>query len=204
MPSLQKVETSPNNCAARGTACGETGTNGELFGEVKVTAAGQKPAIPKRKSFEAVGVARRNKKRKKSSLEQLGDDDVEDKENSKQAASNVNTTKGMVTAKRTIRDFYSLSPKQDAVASPAAGTKYITPKKRKTAKFVALNEDAKPIHIHIPFVGQEKYSAVTIEAHCIESRFDLGDEPLMLAGKYHPRSKIQIERFLDGFGRFIH
>ena len=123
------------------------------------------------------------------------------------------------TKKRTIRDFYSLSPKQEdaADASPEStggdseyATAKITPKsddepkkKRRKKAFVSLNDEAKPITVHIPFVGEDKVTPMTI-AHCVESKFDLGDEPFLLTGKYYPRTKKQIERFLSGFGRFIH
>ncbi|KAL7525468.1 hypothetical protein ACHAWF_001379, partial [Thalassiosira exigua] len=104
--------------------------------------------------------------------------------------------------KRTIRDFYSLSPHLDDGASP--GSDNVTPKKRRvTAKLVPLNDQAKPIRVHIPF-GKDKYEEVVIESHCVGSRFDLGDEPLVLSGQYPGRSKASIERFLRGFGRYIH
>ena len=133
-----------------------------------------------------------------------------EKENSIKAASDANNNskggnKKSSKKKKTIVDFYSsLSPKQDTSAlSEDESTAKVVEKKRpcKAAKFVALNEDAKPIHVHIPFAGQDKNSAVTIAAHCVESKYCL-DEPLLLEGEYHRGSETSIARFLSGFGRY--
>ena len=82
-----------------------------------------------------------------------------------------------------------------------------TKQRRQTGKFVALNEDCKPIHLHIPFVGQnqKKNTAVTIGAHCVTSKYDLGS-PIFLRKKYSSGrgTKTQIANFLPGFGRYIH
>jgi hypothetical protein len=145
----------------------------------------------------------------------LGDtiDDVSarEKENLKEAASNSNNNyKGdsdkSSKKRRTILDFYSSrSPKQDTgERSEGESTARIVERKRpnKTAKFVALNEDARPIHVHIPFAGQGVDSVVTIEAHCVESKYCLDGEPLLLEGEYTGGSETSIARFLSGFGRY--
>ena len=137
--------------------------------------------------------------------------DAMEKENSKKVTSDANNNsrggnKKVSKKKKTILDFYSsLSLKQDTGAlSDDESTAKVIKKKNpsKAPKFVALNEDAKPIHVHIPFVGQEKNSAVTIVAHCVESKYDFGGEPLLLEGEYPGGSKASISRFLSGFGRY--
>jgi hypothetical protein len=133
------------------------------------------------------------KKRKGSVLEQLNYDADDD-------------SKKVSKKKKTILDFYSsLSPKQDTGAqSDDESIAKVVEKKTpsKAAKFVALNEDAKPIHVHISFAGQEKNSAVTIETHCVESKYDFCGKPLLLNGEYPRGSKTSIARFMSGFGRY--
>ena len=150
---------------------------------------------------------------------ELGDDDGDvsidndamdqEKENSKIAVPDANDSKGRnkkVSKKRTILDFYSsLSPKEDTGAQGyCESAAKVVEKKRpsQAAKFVALNEQAKPIQVHIPFAGQDKNSVASIDAHCVESKYDLGGEPLILKGEYPRGSKTSIERFLTGFGRY--
>ena len=134
-----------------------------------------------------------------------------EKENSIKAASDANKNskggnKKSSKKNKTIVDFYSsLSPKQDTGAlSDDESIAKVVEKKRlyKAPKFVALNEDAKPIHVHIPFAGQDKNSEVTIEAHCVESKYDFSGEPLLLKGEYPRGSETSIARFLSGFGRY--
>ncbi|KAL3768248.1 hypothetical protein ACHAW5_003011 [Stephanodiscus triporus] len=132
-----------------------------------------------------------------------------ERESSIKAASDANNPKGRnkkVSKKRTILDFYSsVTHKEDTGAqSDCESTTKVIEKKRpsKAAKFVALNEDARPIHVHIPFAGEDKNSAVSIEAHCVESKYDFSGEPLILKGEYPRESKTSIARFLSGFGRF--
>ena len=172
----------------------------------------------------------KKKKRKQSILEMMNPDyvgktdekDVDsEKENNskpkKEKAAKSSSTKSSKKKKpksgADIRSFYSLSPKAESSAkSPMADCSAAktpddtTPKKRKqVGKFIGLNDDAKPIHIHIPFVGDDKNTAVTIDAHCVESKYDLSS-PIVLTGKYSSRrrTKFQIESFLGGFGRYIH
>jgi hypothetical protein len=108
--------------------------------------------------------------------------------------------------RRTILDFYSSqSPRQDTgERSDGESTARVVKKKRpnRVAKFVALNEVARPIHVHIPLAGQGMISVVTIEAHCVESKYCLDGEPLLLEGEYPRGSKTSIARFLLGFGRY--
>ena len=77
----------------------------------------------------------------------------------------------------------------------------IVHEKRIRRKFTPLNEEANPIHLHIPFVGQEKHTAITINAHCVNSKYDVSSNPIALTGKY---SQSQTMNFLSGFGRYIY
>ena len=168
------------------------------------------------------------KKRKKSILEQMTNtnddgidekdiDEVVEKENSK----NKSTTKKAKKKKKSdstskskdIRKFYSLSPKEQQgdskspMSSGKSSEEDVTPtkKKRKSTKVVSLNENAKPIHLHIPFIGEsEKHTFVSINAHCVDSKYDVSSEPIVLKGKQPCRAKSQIKNFLSGFGRYIH
>ena len=167
------------------------------------------------------------KKRKKSILEQMniindvgidekGIDDVVEKENSK----NKSTTKKSKKKKKSdstskskdIRKFYSLSPKEQQgdskspMSSGKSSEEDVTPtkKKRKSAKVVSLNENAKPIHLHIPFIGEDEKHTFSITTHCVDSKYDVSSEPIVLKGKQHCRAKGQIKNFLSGFGRYIH
>ena len=175
-------------------------------------------------------VESKKKKRKQSILEMMNPDyvgktdekDVDsEKENNKKAksakSSSIKSSKKKKKPKSgaDIRSFYSLSPKEEGRKSPMAcevsaktpAEGDTTPKKRKqvVGKFIGLNDDAKALHIHIPFVGDEKNTAVTIDAHCVENKYDLSS-PIVLTGKYSSRrrTKFQIESFLGGFGRYIH
>ena len=79
-------------------------------------------------------------------------------------------------------------------------------KKQRTTKLLSLKENAKPIHVHIPFVDNDKYVEVRITSHCVPKRYNnFENEPLVLSGEmmYPACSKIAIERFLPGFGRYI-
>jgi len=167
------------------------------------------------------------KKRKKSILEQMKkiDDDgidekdideVVEKENSKNKSSTKKAKKkksDSTSKSKDIRNFYSLSPKEQQgdskspMSSGKSSEEDITPtkKKRKSTKVVSLNENAKPIHLHIPFIGEdEKHTFVSINAHCVDSKYDVSSEPIVLKGKQHCRAKGQIKNFLSGFGRYIH
>lgn len=108
--------------------------------------------------------------------------------------------------KRTIRDFYSLSPKQpNTSTSPrvSAAKKEVTPKKRVVGKFIGLNQEVAPIHVHVPFRGQDTH-IFAIDAHCIDSKYDVSDRPVVLTGTFPGRLNVPIKRFLRGFGRYIH
>ena len=173
-------------------------------------------------------VESKKKKRKQSILEMMNPDyvgktdekDVDsEKENNNKKAAKSSSTKSSKKKKKPksgadIRSFYSLSPKEEGSKSPMAGEGAAktpegdtTPKKRKqvVGKFIGLNENAEPLHIHIPFVGDDKNTEVTIDAHCVESKYDLSS-PIVLNRKYSSRrrTKFQIESFLGGFGRYIH
>ena len=161
------------------------------------------------------------KKRKTSILERLGSNDASaddadssgDSDGSPAASSNDegDREKGAresasTLKKRTIRDFYSLSPKQpNTSTSPrvSAAKKEVTPKKRVVGKFIGLNDEVAPIHVHVPFRGQDTH-IFAIDAHCIDSKYDVSDRPVVLTGTFHGRLNVPIERFLRGFGRYIH
>ena len=167
------------------------------------------------------------KKRKKSILEQMTNidddgldekdiDEVVEKENSK----NKSTTKKAKKKKsdstsksKDIRNFYSLSPKEEQqkdskspMSSGKSSEEDVTPtkKKRKSTKVVSLNENAKPIHLHIPFIGEGEMHTFSINAHCVDIKYDVSSEPIVLKGKQYCRAKGQIKNFLSGFGRYIH
>mmetsp|Transcript_32353 Transcript_32353/g.68409 ORF Transcript_32353/g.68409 Transcript_32353/m.68409 type:complete len:219 (-) Transcript_32353:110-766(-) len=216
MPTCEEILVSPS----------ELGTLSGIYGRASCMSTKSAVDEPETSDMEVeesaeVEAELNEKKRKKSILEMLdmnanngvgGDKtthsctSTQRKENSKLVVSDEGAfgrKLQMGPRKKTIRDFYSLSPKQEA-ESGTPGSANVTPKKKKrtTGKFIALNDNANPIHVHIPFSGQEKNSLIIIAAHCVERKFDLGDEPLVLAGKYHCRSKVHIQRFLTGFGRF--
>jgi len=168
------------------------------------------------------------KKRKKSILEQMTNidddgidekdiDEVVEKENSKNKSTTRKAkkkTSDSTSKSKDIRNFYSLSPKEEQqkdskspMSSGKSSEEDVTPtkKKRKSTKFVSLNENAKPLHLHIPFIGEsEKHTVVSINAHCVDSKYDVSSEPIVLKGKQHCRAKGQIKNFLSGFGRYIH
>ena len=78
---------------------------------------------------------------------------------------------------------------------------------RTSAKLLSLNDDAKPINVRIPFVGNMKYVEVRITSHGVKNKYiDKDDEPIVLSGEmmYPACSRVAIERFLPGFGRYIH
>lgn len=232
MPSLILVLGAPNeNAPARGTIDVERDTDGEAGTHRDDSKNAKKDSFDATAKF-GVGTMEPNKrKRTRSILAQLNDavddagerfvadlgDDYDEvsidndaldreKENSKKAASDANNPKGRnkkVSKKRTILDFYSSKEDTGAQSDCESAAKVIEKKRpSKAAKFVALNEDARPIHVHIPFAGQDKNSVVSIEAHCVESKYDFGGEPLILKGEYPRGSKTSIARFLSGFGRF--
>jgi hypothetical protein len=180
--------------------------------------------------FGAGNMESKKKRRERSILEKLNDTDddatelfvadrgganddasaIEEKENLKESTSNADNShrrNSDTTPKkrRTILDFFSSrSPSQDTVErSDGESTERDVGRKRpkKPPKFVALNEDAGPISVHIPFEGREGNSVITIKAHCVESKYCL-DEPLLLEGEYHRGSETSIARFLSGFGRY--
>lgn len=215
MPSLREVEL---DCTS-----GTTSRAGaiEKIACAEPTKAGLTAAKRKMEGDESSEPAKK-KRRKKSILEQLrcsagegggGSDDecaapVADgndsaKENESAASRKKKGTAGSKKKKssgsqgKTLRDFYSLSPQNQGGADEG-----ITPTKKRRSKIATLNDNAKPIEVHIAFAGQEKHSSIAIDAHCVESKYDLGEDPLILSGKY--RSRAQIERFLPGFGRYIH
>jgi len=78
--------------------------------------------------------------------------------------------------------------------------------KKKQRKILTLNENAKPLHVRIPFIDNEKPVDVTIVSHCISNKYIDVNEPLALSGDvlYPASSRSAIERFLPGFGRYIH
>lgn len=203
MPTLQKVLTSPDNGIARGTFGGDKSIGNPSSKKRTVSEDVEEPTNEK---------AKQKKKKKKSASKSNTTEKAKKKRASK--ANTAEKSEGSKKKKtKTIRDFYSLSPKQDSDANSPGSTdesttanEEVTPMKKRRAKksIIALNDDAKPIHVHIPFVGQTQNSLVTIESHCVESKYDLGDEPLVLTGTYPRHSKIHIERFLSGFGRYIH
>ena len=127
------------------------------------------------------------------------------------AASAKTSTDKTSAKKRTIRDFYSLSPKADTSITPLgnlldrtdASATTPTPKKA-TTKSVALNKNAKPLVIHVPSIERDKYASMAIQQHCVESKYEVDESPVVLTGKYHYCMKVPIERFLEGFGRYIH
>ncbi len=80
-------------------------------------------------------------------------------------------------------------------------------KQRTSAKLLSLNDDAKPINVRIPFLGNMKYVEVRITSHCVKNKYIAeDDEPIELSGEmmYPACSRVAIERFLPGFGRYIH
>lgn len=79
-------------------------------------------------------------------------------------------------------------------------------KKQRTTKLLSLNEDAKPIVLHIPFANNEKYAEVRITSHCVKNKYIVDDDPIVLSGEtmYPACTRLAIERFLPGFGRYIH
>ena len=173
--------------------------------------------------------SKNKKKRKQSILEMMNPDyvdksdgkdvDSEKENNSKKEKASKSSSIGKSSKKKKsksgadIRNFYSLSPKESNANSPMAGDGKLktpegetTPKKRRqVGKFIGLNDDAEPLYIQLPFVGDDKNTAVTIDAHCVENKYDLSS-PIVLNGKYSSRrrTKFQIESFLGGFGRYIH
>ena len=166
------------------------------------------------------------KKRKKSILEQMNiidDDGIDEKgidEVEKENSKNKSTTKKAKKKKsdstsksKDIRNFYSLSPKEEQqkdskspMSSGKSSEEDVTPtkKKRKSTKVVSLNENAKPIHLHIPFIGEGEMHTFSINAHCVDIKYDVSSEPIVLKGKQYCRAKGQIKNFLSGFGRYIH
>ena len=112
---------------------------------------------------------------------------------------------GPPTKKRTIRDFYSLSPTPTAQAPRQTSDGTVASKRRRTARRCAeINAGAKPILVSIPCSGRAETSLVTISSHCVDSRFGPGEEPVVLTGSYDRRSVEPLRRFLQGFGRYIH
>ena len=157
------------------------------------------------------------------SMSIIDDEDIdeEDKENCKTATSS-NETKARSRPKKKRKmtlDAYFIQPSRlkndhnsdDDDDDDDDDDEYIptqvnsSKKKQRTAKLLSLKKNAKPIHVHIPFVDNEKYAEVRITSHCVPKRYIFENEPLVLSGEmmYPACSKIAIERFLPGFGRYI-
>lgn len=142
----------------------------------------------------------------------------EDKENSKtnasSSASGSNTNENRVhnrckkKRKLTLDAYFRLKTDEsdgddeDSISEDEDVSK----KKQRTTKLLSLNEDAKPIVLHIPFANNEKYAEVRITSHCVKNKYIVDDDPIVLSGEtmYPACSRLAIERFLPGFGRYIH
>jgi hypothetical protein len=149
----------------------------------------------------------------------------EDKENSKSNASSIsiatnsNETKAHNRSKKEKRmtlDAYFVRPppsknrnemSDDDVDDDEDYTElHNDSSKKKQRKLLTLNENAKPLHVRIPFIDNEKPVDVAIVSHCISNKYIDVNEPLALSGEvlYPASSRTAIERFLPGFGRYIH
>ena len=156
------------------------------------------------------------------SMSILDDEDIdeEDKENFKTvASSNEIKLRSRSKKKRKMTlDAYFIQPSRSKTHNNSDDDddddddEYIpnqvgsSKKKQRTTKLLSLKENAKPIHVHIPFVDNDKYVEVRITSHCVPKRYNnFENEPLVLSGEmmYPACSKIAIERFLPGFGRYI-
>ena len=143
------------------------------------------------------------------------DVDEEDKENTQTlAASNADAAipnektkvRNRIKKKRKMTlDAYFITPSNSLENDSISDDNNSSKKKQCTG--MSLNDDAKPIIVRIPFVGNEKYVEVRITSHCVKNKYIVeDDEAIVLSGEmmYPACSRLAIERFLPGFGRYIH